>query len=251
MSRSSTWIACTTLVRGPRKPVRASSSIGLAPCWARQSRTSRGCSEAWTWRGRPWSRGVAGDRLQPVGRDRAHRVRGHGDRDAVAPVGPLAQRVDARQEALDVGVVEARVPAAVVGGGDEDDLAGRPRSPPGRRRAPARWARRRACRRGRGGRSGTRRRPRSPRPASRRRPGWPRAASTRDRGPGRGASSACARTRSRRGCARPAPRRSRWKACECALGMAAIVAALIARPPGWPWRRRPRRRGRPPPRGSG
>ena len=49
-----TWIPWITLARGPRNPVRSSSSIGEQPCSARHSSSSRRCSWAWTWRTIPW-----------------------------------------------------------------------------------------------------------------------------------------------------------------------------------------------------
>ena len=44
-------VAWTTVVRGPRHPARARSSIGRTPCSARHSSISRGCSSAWMWSG--------------------------------------------------------------------------------------------------------------------------------------------------------------------------------------------------------
>ena len=52
-SRPSACVACTTVVRGPRQPQSASSSIGRMPCSARHSSISRGCSSACTCSGRP------------------------------------------------------------------------------------------------------------------------------------------------------------------------------------------------------
>ena len=81
-SAPSAWVACTTVVLGPRQPVRASSSIGRQPCSARHSSTSRGCSPACTWSGRPSAVGVAAELLEPVARTGAHGVGGDADRNA-------------------------------------------------------------------------------------------------------------------------------------------------------------------------
>src|SRR5436309_3476033 len=50
-SAPSAWVACTTVVRSLRHPVRARSSIGRMPCSATHSSISRGCSSAWTCSG--------------------------------------------------------------------------------------------------------------------------------------------------------------------------------------------------------
>ena len=55
-SRSSAWVAWTTVVRRPRNPVSARSSTGLIPCSSLHSSISRGCSSAWMWRGRSFRR---------------------------------------------------------------------------------------------------------------------------------------------------------------------------------------------------
>ena len=52
MSPEDTWMPWTTLVRGPRKPQRSSSSIGVQPCSAAHSSSSRRCSQACTCRTR-------------------------------------------------------------------------------------------------------------------------------------------------------------------------------------------------------
>src|SRR5438045_2113555 len=50
-SAPSACVACTTVVRSLRQPLRSSSSIGRTPCSARHSSISRGCSSAWTCSG--------------------------------------------------------------------------------------------------------------------------------------------------------------------------------------------------------
>ncbi len=60
--------------------------------------------------------GVARDLAQPVRRHRPHAVGGDSDRVAGQP-----QRVDAGEVVVDRGVAEARVPAAVIGRGQQDD----------------------------------------------------------------------------------------------------------------------------------
>jgi poly-gamma-glutamate synthesis protein (capsule biosynthesis protein) len=71
--------------------------------------------------------GVGRDPLQPLDRDGANAVRGHADADARAPGRPRTQLVHARQERVHVRVAEARQPAAVVGGGQQNDPQPRPR----------------------------------------------------------------------------------------------------------------------------
>ena len=72
--------------------------------------------------------GVARDLAQPVRRHRPHAVGGDPDRMAGQP-----QRVDAREVVLDRGVAEARVPAAVIGRGQQDDGQSRSRAGDGER----------------------------------------------------------------------------------------------------------------------
>ena len=50
---SEACVPWTIVVRGPRQPVSASSSIGRRPCSATHSSISRGCSSAWTCRTSP------------------------------------------------------------------------------------------------------------------------------------------------------------------------------------------------------
>ena len=225
---------CTTLVRGPRKPVRSSSSIGEQPCSARHSSSSRRCSCAWTWRTRPCASAYAAIASSHGAGTARTLCAATPTRDAVALGRPRAQGVHAREERLDVGVAEAPlararpaapVPAvAVVGGGEQHDLRARRRAPPPRPRSPSRSAPRRACRRAGGGRSGTRRPRRSPPPPSRRTRGPRRRASSRGRARPRAGTSPCASVqKSSCACAPgapPTPRRSRWNACECAFTIA-------------------------------
>ena len=135
--RSSTWMPWITLVRGPRNPVRCSSSMGETPCSARHSSSSRGCSWAWTWRTRPCASAYAAiASSQPAGTARTL--------CAATPTWtpsrarrPRAQRVDAREVGSTSGSQKRRWPG-------EGGRSRRPSPRGGRRRAAARCAARRA-----------------------------------------------------------------------------------------------------------
>ena len=103
-------MACTTLVRGPRKPVRSSSSIGEQPCSSRRLGQLASLLGGVDVADEAVLVGVAGDRLQPVGRHRADAVGGHADAHPVDAGGPLAQRVHPFQERLHRRVAEADLP---------------------------------------------------------------------------------------------------------------------------------------------
>ena len=107
---SSAWVAWTTVVRGPRQPVSASSSIGRSPCSARHSSISRGCSSACTCSGRPLVGRVAADLLEPLARAGADGVGGEADG------GPPGEPLDLVEVLGDGRLAEAVEPAARVGG---------------------------------------------------------------------------------------------------------------------------------------
>ena len=223
-----------------------SSSIGEQPCSAAHSSSSRRCSCACTWRTRPCCVGVGGDRLEPARGDRADAVRGDADAHARPAGGPGAQRVDARRGTPRRRVAEAPLPAvrrpvaavpavAVVGGGQQHDAPG-----PAAAAASATARRHRVrvvVRRAVGpvvdvveladGAVARRRaisRVDAPRRPSRIDVRVERAGQREHR---RRASS---RSRRRRGAGRSArPRRSRWNACECALGIAATATRSVTR----------------------
>ena len=234
--------ACTTLVRGPRKPVRSSSSIGVQPCsacalvqlapllagvdvadeavrvgvGARSPRSSR--------RGR---------RARCARRRRRSPRRGRPPTPAArrrAPgTSPRRGRRSARWPAIGAGRRRAsrrggRRPASSTISSPQADrgLGQRDRHRVGLRR--------RACRRAGGGRSGTRRPSRSRRPPSAVDARADRRASSRGRGSTasryisvrqlqKSSAVRCRRGRS------PAPRRSIWNAWLCALAIAGTVAA--------------------------
>ena len=207
MSPGVTWMPCTTLVRGPRKPVRSSSSIGVQPCSARHSSSSRTCSCAWTWRTSPCR-----SAYRPIASSQSAGTA----RTLCAATPTLTRSRSAAQDrspstrsrnASTLGSQNRRCPGSAQARGPRGGRPraaarspGRPRRRPRRARSPARWALRRVCRRAGGGRSGTRPRCRSPRPPSRRTRAPPPRASApgRARLPGHTWSGASSRSRRRR-----------------------------------------------------
>ena len=173
-SAPSACVACTTVVRSERQPVRSSSSIGRMPCSARHSSISRGCSSACTCSGKLLGGGVAADLLEPVGRARAHGVGSDPDGDPASRAGPRPGRRYSRDGLLP----EARQTSASVRGEQDDDPDARPlrppRPPPEPRRSPGSGTRRPRCSRSRRARGRPRRTPGArarasgapPRPAS-------------------------------------------------------------------------------------
>ena len=249
----STWMPCTIVVRGERKPVRCEQldrrAAVLGPALLQLARLLVRVDVA----DEAVLVGVGGDLAQPVGRHGAHAVGGDADRVAGEP-----QRVHAREVVRRPTASRKRAwPAAVVGGGQQDD----PQPGGGRRlgdgeRHRVRLLVRRAVgpvvdvveladgavaggapSRRRRGRATSRIESGSSAPASR-----------------YIASRQLQKSSSGRSLRSPTPRRSRWNACECTFGIAGIATAAsrellrgcaAARSP-----RPPRRRARPPPRGE-
>ena len=240
----------------------SSSSIGEQPCSARHSSSSRRCSCAWTWRTSPCARRT---RRSPPASRAARRARCARRRRRATPSrprGPGAQRVDPLQERLDVGSQKRRWPGSG-GRSARPSRRGDRRRAAARSRSPAATAASRDRDRHRVGLLVRR----SVGPvvdvvelahravAGRRHLG---VNAPRDRAHRLGVelarqrgTSRCATTRSRRGrepAARRVPRRPRWNACECALGIAATVAryavnrpsmsSIASRPRAPPRRRR-------------
>ena len=115
-------VACTTVVRGPRQPVRASSSIGRTPCSATHSSISRGCSSACTCSGSPSRAAYApSSSSQSAGHARTEwgatptrsprreatraRRRYVGDRRLAEAVDPAARVGDVEEHELDAGLL--------------------------------------------------------------------------------------------------------------------------------------------------
>ena len=128
---SEACVACTIVVRGPRQPHSASSSIGRRPCSATHSSISRGCSHAWTCRTRLSRRGVGPELPQPVRRAGTDGVGGKADRDA-----RLGEPLDGVEVLGDRALPEPRQPSPAVGGVEEPKRRSRPRAPPRPLRAP-------------------------------------------------------------------------------------------------------------------
>ena len=116
MSRSLTWMPWTIVVRSPEEAGaveqldRRAAVLGLALVQLARLLVRVDVADE------PVRIGIGGDLAQPVGRHGADAVGGDADRVAGQP-----QRVHAREVVLDRRVAEARVPAAVIGGGEEDD----------------------------------------------------------------------------------------------------------------------------------
>ncbi len=126
-------VACTTVVRSPRQPVRASSSIGRTPCSAMHSSISRGCSSACTCKRQSLALGVRAELLEPVGRARTDGVRR--DTDAHVPRHEAARAVRGTRRPTPVESARSRRARTRRGAG----RARRPQLPPPRRpRAPRR-----------------------------------------------------------------------------------------------------------------
>ena len=130
-SAPSACVACTTVVRSVRQPVRARSSIGRQPCSARHSSISFGCSSAWMWSGSPLGRRVAPDLLEPVGRARANGVGGDADVDP-----GVAQLLDLFDELADRALAEAGETSARVGDVEEHERRCPPLTPHRPQRGP-------------------------------------------------------------------------------------------------------------------
>ena len=237
-SRSDTWMAWTTVVVSERNAGaleqldRRAAVLGLA--LLELARLLGGVDVA----DEPLGSGVGGDLAQPALRHRAHAVGRDADRHARPLRRPRPQRIHAREEGTRVGIAEARVAAAGIRGGEEDD-------------AQASVERRLGhCDRDRvgvvvdvveladGAVAGGRHLPAD---ARRRR----RASS---RGPARSARAYIAsrqlqKSSSGRSERSPTPRRSRWKACEWTFAIAGITRAPRRRRAArWRRRRHPRAR---------